>query len=494
MIGRRIRLIEPAGSRTRLMSAWLSRWPLLGTITLGTLLARRGFDVAIYNENLTGSVLDDVAAMDDLKSADVIGISIMTPTAPRGYQIARAIRQMSGALLVFGGPHATFMADEAARFGDVVVCGEGETVIEPIARGEIAAGIVQAPPLEDLDSLPPLDHSLVVGFDRLVRSATQTLYELPVMSSRGCPYGCTYCSVTRLFGRQVRRQSVEKVCADIDAYRARGFGRFIFYDDNFTSDRRWCKELCGRLRQRRIRFNVQTRVDFHWADRSRTTSDSELLDLMRSAGAEILYIGYETLDEQTAATWNKGYSRGRLGELLARDTQVLHDWGFWVHAMFVLGPQHTEAVADGIIEFSRANRLESIQVAALTPFPGTPLFAQSRDNLLFTNFPDDWSYYDGTHCLYRKCAMGLEGYQRKLLELHERFYRWGGASLRRARQIMREPVSLWLRLKNLWSNAKIARQTLARCRADMVAYLELARQRLMQTIQQSAICRNGGGQ
>ena len=138
--------------------------------------------------------------------------------------------------------------------------------------------------------------------------------------------------------------------------------------------------------------------------------------------------------------------------------------------------------------------LDPEQVAALTPFPGTPLFAQSRDNLLFTNFPDDWSYYDGTHCLYRKCAMGLEGYQRKLLELHERFYRWGGASLRRARQIMREPVSLWLRLKNLWSNAKIARQTLARCRADMVAYLELARQRLMQTIQQSAICRNGGGQ
>ena len=157
---RKVRFIEPQTRPGRPFNAWITRWPLLGPVTLGTILHERGYDVAIYNENISGSLLEN-------------------PDACR----------------------------------DVVVRGEGESLIEALARGEAPRGIIQAPPLEDLDTLPTLRHGLIRDFDRLLaRSRRQDLYELPVMTSCGCPHGCTYCSVTRMFGRRVRRQSVDKVC------------------------------------------------------------------------------------------------------------------------------------------------------------------------------------------------------------------------------------------------------------------------------------------
>lgn len=134
---RKVRFIEPQTRPGRPFNAWITRWPLLGPVTLGTILHERGYDVAIYNENISGSLFENPDACRDVASANLIGISIMTPTAARGYALA----------------------------------------------------------------------------DRLLaRSRRQDLYELPVMTPRGCPHGCTYCSVTRMFGRRVRRQSVDKVC------------------------------------------------------------------------------------------------------------------------------------------------------------------------------------------------------------------------------------------------------------------------------------------
>ena len=481
MTARKIRFIEPMGSAARIMSPWLNRWPLLGTVTLGSILAEKGFDVAIYNENITDSVLDDPQVLSDLCSADVVGISIMTPTAVRGYHIADRLRKIGfSGTIAFGGAHASFVPNEAIQHADVVVCGEGETVVEDLAAGRLS-GIVRAEPLADLDQLPPLDHFLIHGMEALTVRWPQVVYELPVMTSRGCPHGCTYCSVTRLFGGKVRRQSVQKVCSDMDVYQRRGFGRFIFYDDNFTADRQWSHQLMSRLVGRGIRFNAQTRIDFHWIDGDRKSLDVPLLQAMQAAGGDILYIGYETIDDTTASGWKKGYRGAQtLRQRLAQDTRILHDYGFWIHGMFVLAPEHGSQIADGIVEFARRNHLESLQVAALTPFPGTPLFEQMRNQLLFTQFPSDWDYYDGGHCVYRQSQMGFENYQLKLLDMYKRFYRWGGCSLRRSKALLAEPVGLRLKLRRVWDNAKIARRTIAACRADVEEFLLTARQRFAQ--------------
>lgn len=473
---RKIRFIEPGGRPGRPFNAWIRRWPLLGPVLLATVLDRRGYDAAVYNESLSGSILDDPEALEDVCTADVVGISIMTPTAHRGYQIADRIRRLAPQVtIVFGGVHATFLPEEALAHGDMVVRGEGEGVIETIASGAVREGIVRADPVDPLDVLPTPDFRLMRDFDRLVRlNGSRELYQVPLMSSRGCPYACRYCSVSRMFGRRVRRLSVENVLRDLRHYLDQGFRRFFFYDDSFTSDRRWATELLERMRPLRVSFNAQVRADFHWADPHREHLDRRLLASMRRAGGDVLYIGYETVDDATARRWGKGYrGRGPLRERLHADTQILHDNGFWIHGMFILGPQHTQRGADGIVDFARRSGIESIQVSILTPLPGTPFMEQVRPYLLFTDCPGDWDYYDGTHCVYGHGRLGIEGLQRAVLNVHRRFYGWTGWSLRRIRGLLEQRLPAWSKLTSLWANGRIARTMLRQWRREMREFLKL---------------------
>jgi len=482
---RKIRFIEPRGRQGRPFNAWISHWPLLGPITLATILHNRGFDVQVYNENISGSLDANPRAFEEVCSADVVGISIMTPTASRGYALAKAIRGAApAATIVFGGVHASFLPQEAIQHGDIVVCGEGESVIEAIARGDVTQGIVRAQPLGDLDAIPTLNHALMRDFDKLlIGSRRAELYELPIMTSRGCPYGCTYCSVTSMFGRKVRRQSVQKVHSDLCRYMDLGYQRFFFYDDNFTADGEWSKQLLGRAAPLKIKFNAQTRVDFHWRDGQRTKIDRDLLAAMRRAGADVLYVGYETIDDATARQWHKGYSGQRqLRVRLMEDTRILHDNGFWIHAMFVLGPQHTRSTAKQIVDFSLQGKLETMQISILTPFPGTALFEQMRPQLAFTEFPSDWDFYDGTHCVYNKSRLSVEEFQKTILQAHRRFYRWGVVNFRRLRAVLQAQMPLRDKLAKALHHARIARTTLRQWRQETAAFLELAKARRIELL------------
>jgi len=476
----KIRFIEPQGRHGRPFNPWISRWPLLGPITLASILHDRGYDARVYNENISGSIPDNPAAYEDICSADIVGVSIMTSTAARGYAIADRIkRDAPNVKVVFGGVHATFLPDEALPHGDIVVRGEGETVIEQIADGRIHSGIIQAPHLEDLNSIPTLNHALMNDFDKLIAgSRKKEIYELPIMASRGCPYGCTFCSVTRMFGRKVRRQSVAKVYRDICRYAEQGFRRFFFYDDNLTSDRVWARELFDRMAPMRLRFNAQVRADFHWLDGSRNRVDRPLLGAMRRGGGDVVYVGYETIDEATATRWGKGYRganslRGRLAE----DTRILHDSGFWIHGMFVLGPEHTTKTADQIVQFANQNNIESMQISILTPLPGTPLFDQMRPYLVFTDYPSDWNYYDGTHCVYNNSRLGIEKLQKTVLKAHRRFYRRGMWNFRRIRALVEQKLPFADKLALLWTHATLARKTLKEWREETKLFLELAKAR-----------------
>lgn len=475
---RKIRFIEPETRPGRPFNAWVRRWPMLGAITLGTILHEQGYDVAVYNENLSGSVLDAPEAFEDICTADVAGISMMTPTANRGYEIADRIRLIApGVTIAFGGVHPTFVPREALVHGDIVVRGEGETVVGSIASGEVREGIVEAAPLENLDAIPAPNHYLLRGFQMLVGlSGSRGLYQLPVMTSRGCPHGCTYCSVTQMFGRRVRRQSPEKVFRDLSHYVSQGFRHFFFYDDNFTSDRGWARELLERMRSLRARFNAQVRADFHWTGGERKNLDTHLLRAMQRAGCDVLYIGYETIDESTARRWRKGYrGGGSLETRLHEDTRILHENGFWIHGMFILGPTNTDKIPGRIVDFARRENIETIQISILTPFPGTVLMEQLRPHLIFTDYPADWDYYDGSHCVYGHGRLGVEGLQQAVLNAHRRFYGWSGWSGRWVRALLEQPIPARDKLIQLWSTARVARTMLRQWRKETKKFLELAK-------------------
>jgi anaerobic magnesium-protoporphyrin IX monomethyl ester cyclase len=475
---RKIRFIEPGSRPGRPFNAWIRRWPMLGPIGLATILDKRGYDVAVYNENVSGPLEQNGSARADVCAADVVGITMMTATANRGYELARGIRAESArATIVLGGPHATFLPEEAARYGDLVVCGEGENVIEQIAAGDLRRGIVHPEPPQDLDKLPTLKHELMIDFHRLIRSAgSRALYELPVMTSRGCPQGCVYCSVTRMFGRKVRRQSTQKVEEDLRRHKRRGFGHVFFYDDNLMADRAWATDLLARMQPMGLHWNAQARVDLHWTDAARRQRDDGLLEAMRRSGGDVLYVGYETIDETAARRWGKGYRGSNpLRERLFEDTRILHGCGLWIHGMFILGPEHDESNIREIVKFARKAGIESIQLSVLTPLPGTPLFDQMADDLIFTDFPADWVYYDGTHCVYRHQRMGIAALQQALLKAHRRFYRAVHPGLRRARKLFMSDCRLRDKLRLLWRHAKLAPTVLRQWRQETAMFLERVR-------------------
>ena len=482
MSNRKIRFIEPRGRYARPLNAWITRWPLVGPITLATILEQRGYDVLIYNENISGALDDDPVVYEDLCSADVICLTIMTPTAARGYEIATKLRADGcAAKIAFGGLHATMCPQEALEYGDIVCRGEGENIIEAIAAGEVADGIHEPPRMEDLDELPTLNHFLIHRFeeDLLAKCRRKELYELPAMTSRGCPYGCVYCSVTRMFGRRIRQQSVAKVLTDLKVYQSRGFSQFFYYDDNFTANREWLKALLKRTAPLGVRFNTQSRIDFHWEDNSRRRLDKDMLRLMRYGGAQAFYIGYETIDDATAKGWKKGY-RGAdsLKHRLEQDTKILSENGFWIHGMFVVGPQHRQSHVDGIVNFAVANKINSLQISCLTPFPGTPLFDDYRPHLIFNRFPGDWDFYDGTHCVYDHSQLGAENFQDVLYEAHNRFYRLGGWNGRSIRAILSRKMSFTSKLLELLQTGKTATRIQKAWGEEIEQFRHILRERL----------------
>ena len=154
---KKVVFIEPRADSGLAYSHYLRRWPLLGNLTMATMLHRRGHDVKVYSESLTGSVLDDDRTFGDLLEADFVGLTALTPSVGRAYEIATRLQEagMKGRL-VMGGIHATLMPEEALAYVPCVVRGEGETVIASLVESDDPPeGLVDAPrPSEEGDDRP----------------------------------------------------------------------------------------------------------------------------------------------------------------------------------------------------------------------------------------------------------------------------------------------------------------------------------------------------
>jgi len=200
----KIALIEPRSSEANVYSK--IPMPLLGPVYLGTILKKNGHEVEIYNEDIQ---MPDYSRLD----ADLIGISILTSTAKRGYEIAGKFPKEK---VIIGGVHASLLPDEAIRFARQVVVGEAEEVICDIVEGRMRDPIVRGRPVEDLDALPHPDFSLIKGF-KFPSLVT------PISTSRGCPFDCSFCSVTKMFGRKYRFRSAQDVMSELQSRNTKSF-------------------------------------------------------------------------------------------------------------------------------------------------------------------------------------------------------------------------------------------------------------------------------
>jgi radical SAM superfamily enzyme YgiQ (UPF0313 family) len=415
---RRITLIEPRNDHLHIFSRFLL--PRLGNILLATIMRDLGYSArALFLP--TGEVLE--RAVD----ADLVGISTIAATATRAFALGDAFRSM-GVPVVFGGPHVTFRPEEALEHGDFCIAGEGETGLPLLVEALNGnASLSEVPGLAwkengamrrnapaspvDLDSLPFPDFGLLdIGEIRKMGLQGPGLPVVPVQTSRGCPFGCTFCSVTGMFGHRYRHRSTSNIVAELARYDPQQ--RMVFFtDDNFAADPERTKEL--------LREMIRLKLGFEWCTQVRCDAarDPEMLDLMAEAGCDLLFVGFESVNPEALREMKKNQTvaeiRHAVWEMHARKIRV--------HGLFVLGfDSDTTATMRASVRFALTEKLATVQFLILTPFPGSSFYTLSlaEGRLLDTN----WDHFDGQHVTFIPRILTPWQLQSAQIRAHAKFY------------------------------------------------------------------------
>jgi len=413
----KVALIEPTSPDFHIFS--LYPLPRLGTVLLGTILKQRGHDVNVIVESMGEIPWEDVA------DSDLVGISTTTSTAPRAYEMASTLRGL-GVLTVLGGPHVTFMPEEGMVNADFVIRGEGERPLPMLV--EVLEGkrsLADVPGLSYWDDRQvvhnPMDQGLIdlkelpePDFTLLGAEAFQqkgwTRRVVPIQTSRGCPYNCNFCSVTRMFGRRMRYRDVESIITELKAYDHKK-NTVFFYDDNFVAHPKRAKQLLTRMIEEKFKFisSAQIRVE--------AGKDHELLKLMYKAGLRTVFLGLESVSPASLKEMQKKQTLEDMEEGLRGFKEHKID----VHGMFVFGFDHDdEKTFNETVKFAKRNAIDSVQFLILTPFPGTPVYEDLKndDRIIIR----DWSFYDGHHVVFNPKKVEPYCLQKAQINGHRRFY------------------------------------------------------------------------
>jgi len=394
----RIKLIEPKfrgewnqQDQKDVRSFWFARL----TLPAVAALTPPDVEVSITDEN--------VEEIDYAEPVDLVGLTAMTMHAPAAYKIAQRFRAR-GVPVVMGGIHASLVPEEAKAHVDSVVVGEAEGlwggIVEDARRGSLRP-FYRAQGHPDLSGLPRprMDLLKAEAYDQVAC----------VQTTRGCPFQCDYCSVSRFFGRTYRTRPVDEVVREVEALGE----RFVaFVDDNIVGDPRHARSLFEALMPLRIKWGSQASLSI--------AQNPELLRLAAESGCYSLFIGIESLDPENLEGVHKRVNRVDQYE---RSLRAIRDHGIMVVGSFILGLDNDdEGVFERTLRFCEKNEIELPVFFILTPLPGTPLYGRMEaEGRILTK---DWEMYDGMHVVFRPRLMSPETLQRGFQWLCQEAFSW----------------------------------------------------------------------
>ncbi len=413
--------------------------PPLGIGYLASVLREKGFKVRIIDDLVEKLGFEEL--LRRIRDSVIVGITSTTPTFNSALNYARKIKNaLKDVFVILGGVHVSFEPEKALMndFVDAVCIGEGEeTIVEVAERVEAGKSLEGVKGvyyresgkirkndrrgfIDDLDSIPfpaydmmPLEKYTVLG---------DKLKQFPVISSRGCPFACRYCSSSLFMGHRYRARSAENVVDEIE-WLCEEFGarHIAFSDDTFTLGKKRVLEICNEIKRRglEVTWSCSSRID---------TITAEMLRIMKSAGCVAIYYGIESASKRILEYYKKKISLEKAKEVVKATKRA----GIAAICSFIVGaPMETKREMNETLRFALRLDPDYAQFSILTPYPGTEIYREAKErNLLLTeNFEE---YTAGKPVL--KTLVSPKELAKFLRKCYMRFYIRPGFILRELRK------------------------------------------------------------
>lgn len=418
--------------------------PPLGLASLGAVLERKGFSVQIFDTTAIGLSQEEIVRQIQASRPDWIGITATTVEINHALQLAALIKQVLPKVkIIFGGAHPTALPGEVAAHPavDAVVRGEGEETLVALVQASdwakvqgitwrTESGEIQANPsrpmIADLDKLPmPAYHLLPMKNYRPSIGNFRRLPAISMVTTRGCPGRCTFCS-TRAMGERIRVRDASLLADEIEfLVKNYGIKEISFYDDTIS----WHKVNFTRTLEEIIR----RKLDITWSCMSRVDMvDYEMLCLMKRAGCHQVGYGIESSSPEILKNVKKSMDLSVVPNRV-RDTKRA---GLDVRLMFMFGnPGETPKTMRDTLRYALSMKSDLYVFNITVPFPGTEMFAWAESNgYLGTR---NWDHYDLSHAVMRLPTVGPD----ELIAFYRQAYRTAylrpGALARRAARFLR---------------------------------------------------------
>ena len=377
--------------------------PSLGIGYMAAVLEKNGYDVDVLDASALELTYDEIGEEILKRNPDIVSISALTPTIGVALDSADKIKEVKpDTIVVLGGYHPTFEYESVLEEPsvDVVVRGEGEYTFLDLVRtvengGDLAdvQGLAfhdennfslvvtpDRPIIEDLDELPfPAFHLFPMEKYRILNITTNVA---TIITTRGCPMQCSFCSSAALHGHHLRRRSPENVCDEIEVrLNEQNIDTIAFMDDTFTLNKKFVRDFCAEIKRRNLKFwwGCTSRVD---------TLDEELLQLMKDSGCITIFIGVESADQQMLEKMNKNITVSKTESAFRLARKV----GIRTIASCVIGmPEDTKESMKKTIDFVKSLNPNYALYSLATPYPGTRFYNETfKKNLIQIK---DWSKY-----------------------------------------------------------------------------------------------------
>lgn len=414
-------LISPGGSN--LYSKLNLGLPPLGIAYLAAVIRNEGHQVRIIDLGIDKKTLRP----KDFNHFDLIGITADTTRYQEALKVA-SIAKTAGKRVAMGGYHVSFLDKETLDTGlvDFVIRGEGERIFSKLLQAiendddlSRVDGISylndgryirnkDALPLKDLDTIPFPARDLLKMDQYKSRMGGLPLTNL--ITSRGCPFNCYFCSSSKFGGLKWRSRSAKNIVDELEIlYHDYHFNTFAFMDDNFTLSKKRIFDFANELNKRNLN-------DIHWWCFSRADiliRNEDMVKRMAEAGAWEVFLGLESHNEATLENYHKNIGNTEQEEAI----QLLRKYGINVHASYIIGSlNESESMIMQTIRWAKKVQSRTTQFSILTPYPGTELYRDVTQEKRFLH--KNWDYYDGLHPVIRSDLLKPRKLMRLLLKAY----------------------------------------------------------------------------